>query len=150
MLGKARMLPKDVDRSKVSKIDTFPQGKKAGFCLLWKGEQSLDDPRWVLSVVFSLPDYVPGSPAYLQMMTLHVQFAYNDVYANGKLVGTLTPPNAPGADVRNCWWNETIIIENLNKGKNKLEVMSRNETGGQAGNIDMFRLRNPLLIYAAE
>ncbi len=118
----------------------------------------LDDPTWLLSVSFEIPDY-DGGAAYLQMMTFHVQNTYNDVYMNGEWEASLKTV-ASGASLLSanltrdqmvpleyCWWNETIVIKNLKKGKNVLEIMSRDANGLQKGNIDYFRMRNPLLIY---
>ncbi len=141
-----KVSPESIAAKRVLERDALMlKGHKAGFCILWKDYYQLDDPlHWVLRVKFNLSDYMSGTPAYLQMMTHHVQFEFNDVYVNGERVASLTPSGQKG------WWFESIVIPNLRQGTNELLVITRNNTGGQSGNLDMFRLRDAVLFYAAE
>ncbi len=126
-------------------------GQKAGYCILWQGEKRVGDnfvpETYELEVEFNLPDYKTGVHCYLQMMTYDVNDKYNYVYVNGNKIQSLTPQGK-------SWGLDAIFIDahanNLKKGTNKLKITARNNVGGIGGNIDDFRVRDPIIIYAIE
>ena len=105
-----------------------------------------------------MSDYAVGTPAYLLISTLHVQYQYNDVYINKRWIGSLPPRGQQPLFI------EPFLVNVLLQGHNTLHIAARDVIGGQAAagssvareyadlpqypNIDSFWVSDARLIYS--
>lgn len=126
-------------------------GDKAGFVMLIKSAVKLGD-----QAAGAVNDYVvqfdlksdvrPNRWSFLQFETRGVGYSHNTVYINDEKVGELYPYG--GKDWRGS--SMCVMETAVTNGINTFKVEARNKTGGITGNLDDFRIRNVVLMYAVE
>ena len=132
-------------------VQCVDYGDKAGFVVLWQGIVKVGDnfePEvYDYEVEFDLGDDVrEGCFGYLSMMTYDVDYTYNKLYINGTYVGTLHDYD------KSEWRVDTFRVPTgaVKKGKNIFKLTARNKSGGYTGQVDDFKVQDPLLIYAVK